>query len=245
VKFGITQSFSCSYLPDEEERLLVYAEEDPFLSSRYSQLIQAGFRRSGEQIYRPHCVNCSKCQSVRIPVDVFVPSRSQKRVLKQNSSLSVRFTNTISAEYYPLYERYITERHSDGSMYPPSQVQFDNFIKCTWMSPFYLEAYDGDKLVAVAVTDVLEDNTSPDTLGTVRHSALSALYTFFDPDYYASSLGTWMILMQIEQAKLAEHQYVYLGYYVEGCQKMSYKHKFYPFEQFIDNQWCLFTKKPA
>ena len=83
MKFGITQSFSCSYLPDEQERLLVYAEEDPFLSSRYSQLIQAGFRRSGEQIYRPHCVNCSKCQSVRIPVDVFVPSRSQKRVLKE------------------------------------------------------------------------------------------------------------------------------------------------------------------
>ena len=91
--------------------------------------------------------------------------------------------------------------------------------------------------MTIAVTDILEDNT--------HTSALSALYTFFDPDYAASSLGTWMILMQIEQAKSSGHQYVYLGYFVEGCQKMTYKHKFHPYEQFIDNQWCLFTKKSA
>lgn len=237
MKFGITQSFSCSYLPNEEERLLVYAEEETLLATRYSQLIQAGFRRSGEQIYRPHCVSCNKCQSVRIPVDAFAPSRSQKRILKGNATLSVKLSTSLKPEYYPLYERYINERHSDGSMYPPSYEQFNNFLNCTWMTPLFLEAYDKDKLVAVAVTDVLEDN--------VHTGALSALYTFFDPDYAASSLGTWMILMQIEQAKSLGHHFVYLGYYVQGCQKMTYKHKFHPFEQFIDNEWRLFTKKPA
>jgi len=102
------------------------------------------------------------------------------------------------------------------------------------MTTHYLEAYDGDKLIAVAVTDVVDANE--------HMGALSALYTFFDPDYGSASLGTWMILMQIQEARRLGHHYVYLGYYVEGCQKMSYKHKFLPFEQFSDNEWHLFSK---
>jgi len=234
VKFGITQSFSCSYLPDEQEQLLVYAEDGELHSQRYSQLIQAGFRRSGEQIYRPHCPACNACKSVRIPVNSFKPSRSQKRLLKANQRFHVLFSESTKETYFPLYERYITERHSDGSMYPPSQTQFDNFVKSDWMKTHYLEAYDGEKLIAVAVTDVVDANVSM--------RSLSALYTFFDPDYASSSLGTWMILMQIMQARHLDYRYLYLGYYVEGCNKMSYKHKFMPFEQFIDNEWHLMRK---
>ena len=234
MKFGITQSFSCSYLPDEQEQLLVYAENHDFLAWRYSQLIQVGFRRSGEQIYRPHCPACQACKSVRIPVHDFTPSRSQKRLLKNNKGYKVELVDKTKATYYPLYERYITERHADGSMYPPSKPQFDNFVLCEWMTTHYLEAYDGDKLIAVGVTDIVDANE--------HMGALSALYTFFDPDYSSASLGTWMILMQIEQAKRLGHQYVYLGYYVDGCKKMSYKHKFLPFEQFSDNEWHLFSK---
>ncbi|MBJ2130360.1 arginyltransferase [Alteromonas sp. IB21] len=234
VKFGITQSFSCSYLPDEQEQLLVYAEDSELHSLRYSQLIQAGFRRSGEQIYRPHCPNCNACKSIRIPVDNFTASRSQKRILKVNGGFKVQFSDNIKETYFPLYERYINERHSDGSMYPASQTQFDNFVQSDWMKTHYLEAYDGDKLIAVAVTDIVDAN--------VPMSSLSALYTFFDPDYASASLGTWMILMQIMQAKQLGYRYLYLGYYVEGCNKMSYKQKFLPFEQFSDNQWHLFSK---
>lgn len=237
VKFGITQSFSCSYLPDEQEQLLVYADMDEFLSWRYAQLIQAGFRRSGEQIYRPHCASCTACQSVRIPVNQFTPSRSQKRILNANKRFHIAFSQTPHDSYYPLYERYISQRHTDGSMYPPSREQFDNFLFCDWMPTLFVEAYDGDKLIAVAVTDVV-DAIEP-------FSALSALYTFFDPDYTKSSLGTWMILMQIEKAKSLAYQYLYLGYFVKGCQKMSYKHNFLPFEQFECNEWHLFHKKPT
>jgi arginine-tRNA-protein transferase len=235
MKFGITHAFNCSYLPDEQEQLLVYAEKNDFQAWRYSQLIQAGFRRSGDQIYRPHCPSCKACKSVRIPVSEFTPSRSQKRILRANRHFSVNVSDAPSQAYYPLYERYITQRHSDGSMYPPSKEQYNNFILCDWMKTHFVEAYDDGKLIAVAVTDVVDEN---EQLG-----ALSALYTFFDPDYERASLGTWMILMQIEQAKALGHQYVYLGYYVDGCQKMSYKHNFLPFEEFIDNQWQLISDK--
>lgn len=170
MKFGITQSFSCSYLPDEQEQLLVYAENNDFQAWRYSQLIQVGFRRSGEQIYRPHCPACKACKSVRIPVNAYTPSRSQKRLLKANQGFRVQLVSETKSTYYPLYERYITERHADGSMYPPSRTQFDNFVLCDWMTTHYLEAYDGDKLIAVAVTDVVDANE--------HMGALSALYTF-------------------------------------------------------------------
>ncbi|WP_336246522.1 arginyltransferase [Alteromonas sp. MCA-1] len=185
-------------------------------------------------LYRPHCPACKACKSVRIPVNAYTPSRSQKRLLKANQGFRVQLVSETKSTYYPLYERYITERHADGSMYPPSRTQFDNFVLCDWMTTHYLEAYDGDKLIAVAVTDIVDANE--------HMGALSALYTFFDPDYSSASLGTWMILMQIEEARRLGHHYVYLGYYVEGCQKMSYKHKFLPFEQFSDNEWHLFSK---
>ncbi len=237
MKFGITQIFGCSYLPDEREQLLVYADSTEQLALRYGQLIQVGFRRSGEQIYRPHCPDCNACQSVRIPVDAFTPSRSQKRVKKRNAHLSIKCAYTQNHQYYPLYEKYINERHTDGSMYPPSKTQFESFILCDWKKPLFIEAYDGDKLVAVAVTDVVENGA--------QHRALSALYTFYDPDYTSDSLGTWMILSKIAQAQQDGYEFLYLGYYVKNCQKMSYKHQFYPYEQFLGNNWTRFDKNPA
>lgn len=237
MRFGITQTFDCSYLPDEQERLLVYADNPLLQAERYGQLIQLGFRRSGEQIYRPHCATCSACESVRVPVEDFIPSKSQKRLLNKNKSLTIRTSNSMSSDYYPLYERYINERHADGTMYPPSEEQFTNFIACDWKSPMYIEAYDGEQLIAVAVTDVVDHENIP--------HGLSALYTFFDPDYENQSLGTWMILQQIVLAKAHHRPFVYLGYYVEGCKKMSYKHKFHPFEQFSHNNWLRIDKNPA
>lgn len=237
MKFGVTHPFDCSYLPDKQERLLIYAESGNQHALHYSQLIQVGFRRSGEQIYRPHCPTCNACESVRVPASTFQPSRSQKRILNKNRQFHIDVAFTPNSSYYGLYERYICARHTDGSMYPPSEAQFENFILCQWKKPIFIEAYDGNKLIAVAVTDIIDDN--------IAHHALSALYTFFDPDYATHSLGTWMIMMQIEQARLLKHHFLYLGYFVEGCQKMTYKHQFHPYEQFIANKWQCFDKKTA
>lgn len=245
MKFGITPTFSCSYLDNREEQLLVFVEEidDDTLASRltadhhYARLIQAGFRRSGEQIYRPHCPSCQACQSLRIPVTEFSPSKSQKRIANKNRHLNTQLSTELKPDYYPLYERYINERHQNGSMYPPDETQFLNFVDCNWKTPLYIEGYDGEKLISVAVTDQI------DALPQMSHSALSALYTFFDPDYAQTSIGTWMILEQIEHAKRLGHPYVYLGYQIDESPKMNYKGKFFPHERFIDNKWQRISKK--
>lgn len=229
MKFGLTQPFECSYLEDETEQLLILMDEAASPRVSYSQLIQAGFRRSGDQIYRPHCPACQACHSLRVLVNEFLPSKSQKRVLKKNQPLRSVLSTTAKESYYPLYEKYISTRHKDGTMYPPTVAQFNSFVQCQWKPPVYVEAYQDEQLVAVAVTDEIEDGFG--------HVGFSALYTFFDPDYDRYSIGTWMILQQIAHAKCKGHDFLYLGYQIDNCQKMQYKRQFFPHERFIANKW--------
>lgn len=231
MKFGLTQPFECSYLTEQQEQLLVLVNEEQQLSDEHYQLLlNSGFRRSGEQVYRPHCPSCNACQSLRIPVRLFKPSKSQKRVLNKSKDLDIRYSRRISDAYYPLYADYIEQRHADGSMYPPDPQQFYSFIQNQWLSCVYIEFYQQQELVAVAVTDEVDN-------------AFSALYTFFKPELEHRSIGTLAILQQILLAQTKNKPYLYLGYQIDSCQKMNYKQKFLPHERFFANKWHLITKK--
>lgn len=230
MKFGLTQQFSCSYLDDQQEQLLVFVDEHETSMHHYELLISSGFRRSGEQVYRPHCPSCQACQSIRIPVQLFSPSKSQSRVLKRNHDLNMFVSSKDKPEYYPLYEEYINKRHADGGMYPANYQQYLSFIRCEWAQPIFLEFYLNDSLVAVAVTDEL-------------NHCLSALYTFFKPELSDRSIGTFAILRQIELASKKDKPYLYLGYQVDECKKMNYKSNFFPHERFFANKWRQIVKK--
>tara|TARA_R110002167_G_scaffold93030_1_gene249604 strand:+ start:746 stop:1444 length:699 start_codon:yes stop_codon:yes gene_type:complete len=230
MKFGITTPFTCSYLPEQDERLLVFMSETQPTIAEYDFLIGAGFRRSGTQVYRPHCEACKACESIRLPVHMFRPSKSQKRIMKRNQDLTVRISNSDKPEYYPLYESYINQRHDDGSMYPATLEQYQGFILSPWNNALFIELYANDELIAVAVTDNLV-------------SSLSALYTFFKPEEQQRSLGSFAILQQIELAKSLNKPFLYLGYQIDTCQKMSYKQNFLPHERFFNDKWQLITKK--
>ena len=231
MKFGLTQTFPCSYLPDQQEQLLVLAEELDHIHARhYDLLITAGFRRSGGQLYRPNCPSCRACQPIRIPVSLFVPSKNQKRVLKTNQTLTIKQSLNDKDEYYAIYADYINQRHADGSMYPASYEQYCSFIINPWQQAIFIEIWLDDKLIGVAVCDVVANG-------------LSALYTFFRPEYAERSIGTYAILQQIELTKQLKLKYLYLGYQIDACQKMNYKQKFLPHERFLNDKWQLITKK--
>ena len=141
MKFGVTTAFTCSYLPEQDERLLVFmSDNDPTLHE-YDLLIGAGFRRSGTQVYRPHCGSCNACESIRLPVNNFAASKSQKRIIKRNQDLTIRISNGDKPEYYPLYESYINQRHDDGSMYPATLEQYQGFILSPWNNALFIEIY--------------------------------------------------------------------------------------------------------
>jgi arginine-tRNA-protein transferase len=230
MQFGITTPFTCSYLPEQQERLLVLMSDTSPSLIEYSTLIGAGFRRSGVQVYRPHCSNCNACESIRLPVRHFIPSKSQKRILNRNQDLRVNISDKDKPEYYALYESYINQRHADGSMYPASKQQYQGFILSPWDNALFIEMYLEDELIGVAVTDNLQ-------------SSLSALYTFFKPDEDKRSLGTFAILQQIALTQSLNKPYLYLGYQIDSCQKMSYKQNFLPHERFLGDKWQLITKK--
>jgi arginyl-tRNA--protein-N-Asp/Glu arginylyltransferase len=225
LKVYTTYPHSCSYLADQQATTLFIDPRQEVDQKLYSSLSLLGFRRSGNNIYRPHCAQCNACVPSRLPVGDFQPSRSQKRTLRRNRDLTVEQTNDIRDDKsYDLYRRYIEQRHADGDMFPPDRQQYESFLNNAWDCTRYFRFYQENQLIAVAVVDVMVDG-------------LSAIYTFFEPEEEQRSLGTYAVLWQIEQAREMGLAYLYLGYWIQNCQKMAYKADYKPLELFLDGCW--------
>jgi len=229
LKFYATQPHACSYLPDEQATTLFLDPSQPMDAQVYAELSEMGFRRSGDHLYRPHCQRCSACIPARIPANSPELSRQQKRILKRNADLQVRFVRpAFSEELYALYATYIEKRHADGDMYPPSREQFNTFlVRDLPFCRFYEFRLDG-RLLAVAVTDVLPNG-------------LSAVYTFYDPEEERRSLGRYAILWQIGEAARLGLKAVYLGYWIKNCRKMNYKTEYRPIELLVNQRWVTLS----
>lgn len=189
-------------------------------------MLAVGLRRSGRFVYRPACRDCQACQSVRVDVPAFTPNRNQRRVLKKNADLFVRERSPEDDdEVYDLYRRYLIARHSGGDMNPHDRSAFRDFLCTKDFNARFIEYRSTDnQLLAISVIDRLPD-------------ALSAVYTFFDPDHSQRSLGTLAILNSILRANTSGRRWLYLGYWIADCQKMSYKSNFLPYEVMQGGEW--------
>ncbi len=229
LKVFATHPHDCSYLPSKQATTLFVDPTAQVDIHLYSQLSELGFRRSGPHLYRPHCAGCDACIPARVPIDRFTPNRQQRRIWQRNQDLRVEDRVEFDGEhFYALYARYIEGRHRDGDMYPPSRPQFDSFLTPEWDATHFYCFYEDDKLVAVAVVDILE-------------TGLSAIYTFFDPEQSSRSLGAYAILWQIEQARRLHLTHVYLGYWIKQCRKMAYKIQYRPIELLINGRWLTLS----
>ena len=228
-QFFITPEHPCSYLPGQQAATLFLDPRDTITSDLYQQLADLGFRRSGGHLYRPHCQNCQACIPTRVIVDEFKPRRRQRRVLAKNLDLEVHLEPAAySDEHYDLYARYVEARHGDGDMYPPTREQFRSFLLSTWSDTRFLSMTLNDELVCVAVTDQQKDG-------------LSAVYTFFDPDYSERSLGVMAVLQQLELARALGLPHLYLGYWIRDSQKMRYKIDYRPLQLFSNGRWLTLS----
>ena len=200
--------------------------DGPAATAYYSLLSRGGFRRSHVFAYRPACSGCEACVPVRVVAEDFRPSRSHRRIAALNRDLVWTVRPAVATdEQYELFRDYIATRHGEGEMSAMDFQDYRSMVQETHLDSSLHEARAADgRLVAACLADWLEDGPS-------------AVYSFFDPDLGRRSLGTWMVLGLIEQARRKGLAHVYLGYWIADSPKMAYKARFRPLEGFGPEGW--------
>ena len=233
-QFYVTAPQDCPYLDNQVERKLFTALYGINSKRLNNSLSKQGFRRSQNVLYRPSCANCTACMSARISSTEFKPSKSQKRIISKNSDI-VRVVNPPLATdaQYDLFKQYITARHPNGGMSDMDADDFTAMIEETNVESRLIEYYakkNGElELISFSLVDILDDG-------------ISMVYSVFNPDFKEKSLGTYMILDHNSLALEMDLKFVYLGYWVEGSNKMDYKKRFSSLEVFTNEKWVCATK---
>lgn len=225
----------CEYLPGQVSQL-EYVQSASLTKAQYRRLLDENWRRFGLMLFRPQCGSCDRCSQLRIDVEQFTPSRSQHRVWRRNfrpksgseETLRIEVVEpTLSASHLDLYSRYHRDRSSKRGWSNSVPISPFQYAQSFLIQPFATQEWQyrlGDKLVGVSHIDVLED-------------AFSAIYFFSDPALEKRSLGVLNILALISEAKKRSIKYLYLGYFVEGSQSMSYKASYQPSEVLVRGSW--------
>jgi arginine-tRNA-protein transferase len=235
--FYLTAASPCPYLPGQRERKIFTHLVGSQARDLHAMLSAGGFRRSQNIAYRPACEGCNACVSVRVRVDEFNPTKSMKRIIKRNLDVAGRDEpNKATSEQYAMFRDYLDARHEDGGMAQMSVLDYAMMVEDSHIDTHIvsyrlrqagdLAGQDGGPLIGLCLTDQVADG-------------LSMVYSFFDPDpsLEARSLGTYMILDHIERARKRGLPYLYLGYLVDGSQKMAYKARFKPQEHLTPSGW--------
>lgn len=230
-EYYITAPSPCPYLEGQVERKVFAYLGGAQAPTLNSMLSRRGFRRSQNIIYRPACDACSACTPVRIVVDQFEMTRARRRTLRRNADLHRRIrAPKATSDQFSVLRGYLDARHPDGGMAEMTVLDYASMVEETAVDTAMIEYRRRDEsgretLVACALSDRLADG-------------LSMVYSFFEPEEDARSLGAFMILDHIALARDLGLSYVYLGYWVQGSPKMDYKRAYQPLERLTPDGWA-------
>lgn len=225
----LTQAHPCSYLEGEQAQSLFVHPACRLTTAMYGQLLELGFRRSGDEVYAPRCAKCSACIPARVKVAEFKPDRSQKRCLKRNSNTRVILKPPVFEQaHYEMYLRYQHFKHEGGAMEDAGPSEYLNFLGSSWCHTYFAEFSIDDELSALAVIDQFDQSWS-------------AVYTFYEPKFSEYSPGMYAVLWQIEQARRLQKKFLYLGFWIKNCRKMSYKSIYQPLQLYVRQEWVDFA----
>jgi arginine-tRNA-protein transferase len=239
-KFFVTNPSPCPYLPGKVERK-VFTELSGRNSSELNEALgRIGFRRSQSVAYRPSCIDCSACVSVRVVAGEFQPSATQRKLLRRHADVEVTACKPwTTSEQYDLLRRYLAVRHPGGGMADMDDSDFGDMVEQTPVRTYVVEYREPSqngrpgKLIGACLSDQQADG-------------LSMIYSFYDVGPEArKGLGTYIILDHIVRAARAGLPYVYLGYWVDGSSRMDYKRRFRPLEQLGRDGWRRMDEAPS
>lgn len=235
-RFFVTSAAPCPYLPGRSERKVFTELKGPHADQLNDALGRIGFRRSQTVAYRPGCVDCAACISVRVVADEFRASSTQRRNFKRNGDLIATVCRPWStSEQFELLQRYLGARHPGGGMASMDETDFADMVEHTpvetWMVEYREPTADGSpgRLVGACLTDRQGDG-------------LSMIYSFYEPEHtHRTGLGNYIILEHIHRARAEGLPFVYLGYWVEGSARMQYKIRYRPLEKLGRDGWERFA----
>lgn len=213
-----TPPSSCSYLPQEQSSL-EYRVLAQVSDSAFQEMLERGWRRHGRNFFRPACPSCRKCQSLRVDVNTFRPTKSQRKADKKNSDVRLEVAKpSVTQQHIKLYNDWHADMHvrsgwRDDRM--DAQTYTEVFLAGNWPFAREFRYYLEEELVGVGLVDVLPD-------------ALSSVYFYHAPAWRPDSPGTFTVLKEIEYARQTGRRYLYLGYWIAECQSMAYKARFGP-----------------
>ena len=227
-----TLDYDCAYLKGRNVRMnyrYVFHSNTNFNTA----VVQRGWRRFGKYYFYPICQDCNECKSLRVAIKDFKPSKSQKKAINRNKDTKLVVQKpTVTPEHLTLYNKYHAwKRDKDGwkggGITPKEYLE--NFAEGPHSFGKEILYFIDSKLVGVDLIDIVDDG-------------ISSIYFFYDPDYARYSLGTYSLLKQIDIAKELGLDWIYLGYWVDGCKAFEYKQNFTPL-QILDG-FPEFDKEP-
>lgn len=220
---------TCPYLADREAQLVYWLPQGGTRAADLDRRLAVGQRRHGPLVYEPRCNGCQECISLRIPVYDFQMSGGQRRIWRRGQkSLEAR----VGLPTLDRSRLRLINNHSDWRGWLTSEERvtpafYEQVFVQSMFHTVEIAYYHAGELVGVAICD--RGSTS-----------LSAVYTFYNPDYAAWSLGTYSILYQLAYCQDIGLPFLYLGYYVADCRSLRYKANFRPHQRRINGVWVDF-----
>ncbi len=205
----------CPYLPDKRATEEVFVALD-FLPELYHDFMDCGFRRSGNLFYRPICKECSECRAIRTRIGDFLPSKSQRRIIRKNQDLTVTVRSPqFTEEKFKMFCDYLKFQH--GSDQDNSLENFRDHLYVSPITTLEFEYRIGERIIAISIADICS-------------RSLSSVYAYFDPEFSKRSLGTFSAIWEILFCRARGIPYYYIGFYIRDCPSMRYKAGYRPYE---------------
>jgi arginyl-tRNA--protein-N-Asp/Glu arginylyltransferase len=140
IQFYVTAKYSCGYINKREAQSIVATPYKRIDKNNYGHLIKRGFRRSGQYVYKPDCKGCKACVPIRLHVNNFSISKSQKRVKRSLKNLTVKI---------------IPQNQPDENI-----GDYNDFLIKSNVDSKLIEFRDNGELKLVTIIDVLDDGIS-------------------------------------------------------------------------------------